>query len=72
MKSQVTEQEDVRQAVTGAMPEGTIDHRNWWHHKNLRRMNLLMVFPLLSIFTLGYANHSRICLVPRLTLLLQL
>ncbi|KAH6886209.1 lactose permease [Thelonectria olida] len=54
MKSQVTEQEDVRQAVTGAMPEGTIDHRNWWHHKNLRRMNLLMVFPLLSIFTLGF------------------
>ncbi|PVH74595.1 general substrate transporter [Cadophora sp. DSE1049] len=37
-----------------AMPQGTIDHTKWWKYKNLRTLNLLLFFPLLSIFTLGF------------------
>ncbi|PSN65783.1 general substrate transporter [Corynespora cassiicola Philippines] len=36
------------------MPEGTIDPSKWLQHKNLRTMNFLLFFPLLSIFTLGF------------------
>ncbi|KAJ0422802.1 general substrate transporter [Aspergillus carlsbadensis] len=46
--------DDVPEAVAGVMPEGTIDPKQWWYHPNLRTMNLLMFFPLLSIFTLGF------------------
>ncbi|KAL3489862.1 MFS hexose transporter [Aspergillus germanicus] len=42
------------------MPEGTIDPKQWWHHPNLRTMNLLMFFPLLSIFTLGFDGSMMI------------
>lgn len=38
------------------MPESSVDVVHWWRHKNLRSLNLLMVFPLLSLFTQGYAS----------------
>lgn len=56
MKPDVIEEENVREAEIAAMPDGTIDHKAWWRHRNLRTMNLLLVFPLLSIFTLGYVR----------------
>ncbi|KAK1623788.1 hypothetical protein BDP81DRAFT_384039 [Colletotrichum phormii] len=37
-----------------AMPEGTVDPRKWWRSKNLRTLNLLLAFPMLSIFTQGF------------------
>lgn len=36
------------------MPESSVDVVHWWRHKNLRSLNLLMMFPLMSIFTQGY------------------
>ncbi|KAH8590035.1 general substrate transporter [Bisporella sp. PMI_857] len=36
------------------MPESSLDTVHWWRHKNLRRLNLLLVIPLLSIFTQGF------------------
>jgi len=53
--AQVHDTADVRAAAAAAMPEGTIDTKQWWKQRNLRNLNLLLVFPLLSIFTLGYA-----------------
>ncbi|OAL51975.1 lactose permease [Pyrenochaeta sp. DS3sAY3a] len=50
----VTDTAAVREAATLAMPEGTIDTSKWLHHKNLRTLNFLLLFPLLSIFTLGF------------------
>lgn len=47
------EQNEVRQAISQAMPESTLDTKRWWRHKNLRALNLLIIIPLLSIFTLG-------------------
>jgi len=43
----------IRESSAAAIPEGTIDHKQWLKHKNLRRLNFLLVFPLISIFTLG-------------------
>lgn len=54
MKPDIVEEEHVGEVEIAAMPEGSIDHKTWWRHRNLRTMNLLLVFPLLSIFTLGY------------------
>ena len=53
MKPPAVNNEDVREAETNIMPEGTIDPSKWLQHKNLRTMNFLLFFPLLSIFTLG-------------------
>lgn len=39
------------------MPESSVDVVHWWRHKNLRSLNLLMMFPLLSLFTQGYASN---------------
>lgn len=36
------------------MPESSVDVVHWWRHKNLRSLNLLMIVPLLSLFTQGY------------------
>jgi hypothetical protein len=58
MAGQDQDRDNVPEATAGAMPEGTIDPKQWWHHPNLRTMNLLMFFPLLSIFTLGYVLLS--------------
>ncbi|KAH7008938.1 lactose permease [Ilyonectria destructans] len=41
-------------AVYDGLPQSSIDTKHWWRHKNLRNLNLLMIFPLLSIFTLGF------------------
>jgi len=49
----------LREIASMAMPEGTVDHTKWWKYKNLRTLNLLLFFPLLSIFTLGFV-HPRI------------
>jgi hypothetical protein len=43
----------VREAAAMSIPQGTIDSNKWWKHKNLRTLNFLLFFPLLSIFTLG-------------------
>lgn len=40
-------------SVALAMPTSTVDTEHWWRHKNLRTLNLLLIFPLLSIFTQG-------------------
>ncbi|KAH7147127.1 lactose permease [Dactylonectria estremocensis] len=40
--------------VNDGMPQSSIDTKHWWRYKNLRNLNLLMIFPLLSIFTLGF------------------
>lgn len=35
------------------MPEGRVDTKNWLKHKNLRKLNFLLLVPLMSIFTQG-------------------
>jgi hypothetical protein len=40
------------------MPESSVDVNKWWRFKNLRTLNLLLVFPLLSIFTQGYVKAN--------------
>ncbi|KFY09917.1 hypothetical protein V491_07900 [Pseudogymnoascus sp. VKM F-3775] len=40
--------------VALAMPASSLDTEHWWRHKNLRTLNFLLVFPLLSIFTQGF------------------
>jgi hypothetical protein len=52
-KSRGREQNDVRQMVARAMPDSKLDTKHWWKHPNLRKLNLLLIIPLLSIFTLG-------------------
>lgn len=47
------EQNEARHAVAQAMPASSLDTKHWWRHKNLRSLNLLLLIPLLSIFTLG-------------------
>ncbi|KAL4778284.1 sugar transporter [Aspergillus varians] len=54
VEGQATQKENVQEIEVVGMPEGNVDYKNWWHQPNLRRMNLLMGFPLLSIFTLGF------------------
>ncbi|KAL4881055.1 general substrate transporter [Aspergillus karnatakaensis] len=41
-------------SVAPGIPEGSVDVDRWWKYKNLRTLNLLMVFPLLSLFTQGF------------------
>ncbi|KAG9252386.1 general substrate transporter [Emericellopsis atlantica] len=36
------------------MPESSVDTAKWWKSRNLRTLNLLLIFPLLSIFTQGF------------------
>ena len=50
--------EHMRAAAASVMPEGHVDTDHWWKYKNLRTLNLLLIFPLLSIFTLGYVRWS--------------
>ncbi|OQE07072.1 hypothetical protein PENVUL_c015G02415 [Penicillium vulpinum] len=33
------------------MPESSVDVVHWWRHKNLRSLNIPMIFPLLSLST---------------------
>ncbi|KUL86934.1 hypothetical protein ZTR_05287 [Talaromyces verruculosus] len=37
-----------------AMPESKLDTRHWRRHRNLRTLNLLLLIPLLSIFSQGF------------------
>jgi hypothetical protein len=39
--------------VVPGIPEGSVDVNHRWKYKILRTLNLLMVFPLLSLFTQG-------------------
>ncbi|CCF36499.1 lactose permease [Colletotrichum higginsianum] len=41
-------------AFVSAIPDSTVDTKYWWRSKNLRALNLLLVFPMLSIFTQGF------------------
>ncbi|RAO66029.1 uncharacterized protein BHQ10_002041 [Talaromyces amestolkiae] len=36
------------------MPESKLDIKHWWRHRNLRTLNLLLLIPLLSIFSQGF------------------
>ncbi|KAH6695974.1 general substrate transporter [Leptodontidium sp. MPI-SDFR-AT-0119] len=36
------------------MPTGGMDTSKWWRYKDLRKLNLLLIFPLLSIFSQGF------------------
>ncbi|KAH8701536.1 general substrate transporter [Talaromyces proteolyticus] len=36
------------------MPISLLDTKHWWRHQNLRTLNLLMLIPLLSIFSQGF------------------
>lgn len=37
-----------------SMPDGAVDPKKWWRSTNLCTLNLLLAFPMLSIFTQGY------------------
>lgn len=39
--------------VRTVMPESSVDTNRWWHSPNLRQLNLLLIIPMLSIFTQG-------------------
>lgn len=43
--------------VTAAMPESSVDTDRWWRSPNLRRLNLLLIIPMLSIFTQGFVPN---------------
>jgi hypothetical protein len=45
----------TRNSIPAAIPvpQGSVDVDHWWRYKNLLTLNLLMVFPLLSLFTQG-------------------
>ena len=45
-----TIQDDV---VVSTMPESSVDTHKWWRSRNLRTLNLLLIIPMLSIFTQG-------------------
>ena len=36
-----------------SLPQTRLDTAHWWRHKNLRTLNLLLLVPLLSIFSQG-------------------
>ncbi|KAJ5374236.1 general substrate transporter [Penicillium concentricum] len=36
------------------LPPSCVDTARWWKHRNLRALNLLMLIPLLSIFSQGF------------------
>ncbi|KAF2822054.1 general substrate transporter [Ophiobolus disseminans] len=40
--------------VRSVMPVSSIDTEKWWRSPNLRRLNLLLMIPMLSIFTQGF------------------
>ncbi|KAI8649645.1 General substrate transporter [Fusarium keratoplasticum] len=44
----------LRQAAASAIPRSSVNTDHWWRYKNLRTLNLLLFFPMLSIFTLGF------------------
>ncbi|KAL3442862.1 general substrate transporter [Aspergillus insuetus] len=46
----------TRNSLSAAIPipESSVDVKHWWRHKNLLTLNMLMVFPLLSLFTQGF------------------
>ncbi|CEL06433.1 hypothetical protein ASPCAL09610 [Aspergillus calidoustus] len=45
----------TRNSISAAIPipASSVDAKHWWRHKNLFTLNMLMVFPLLSLFTQG-------------------
>jgi hypothetical protein len=43
----------ARQVAAAAMPTSSVDTKYWYRQKNLRKLNLLIIVPLVSIFTLG-------------------
>jgi hypothetical protein len=46
------------EAAAAVMPESSVDTDHWWRYKNLRNLNLLLIFPLLSMFTLGLVQKQ--------------
>ncbi|KAL6352089.1 hypothetical protein LRP88_14531 [Fusarium phalaenopsidis] len=40
--------------VRTLMPESSVDTTKWWNSRNLRTLNLLLIVPMLSIFTQGF------------------
>jgi hypothetical protein len=41
------------QPVVDVMPASSVDTAKWWKVRNLRVLNLLLIIPMLSIFTQG-------------------
>lgn len=39
--------------LPGPNPHSSVDTSRWWRYPNLRALNLLMIIPLLSIFSQG-------------------
>ena len=46
--------------IGAVMPESPLDTEHWWRHRNLRNLNLLMLIPLLSIFSQGWVFSQEI------------
>ncbi|RSL44735.1 hypothetical protein CEP54_014555 [Fusarium duplospermum] len=34
--------------------QGNVDAKRWWKYRNLRNLNLLLIIPFLSLFTIGF------------------
>lgn len=41
-------------SAAAAMPSTSVNTSRWWKSRNLRTLNLLLIFPMLSIFTQGF------------------
>ncbi|KAF5962403.1 lactose permease [Fusarium bulbicola] len=48
----ITTTSEVQMAA--AMPESSVNTDRWWKSPNLRQLNLLLIIPMLSIFTQGF------------------
>lgn len=42
----------------GPSTQSSIDTKRWWRYPNLRALNLLMIIPLLSIFSQGLVHTT--------------
>ncbi|RSL48982.1 hypothetical protein CEP54_012657 [Fusarium duplospermum] len=40
-------------AAVRVIPDSSVNVNHWWRHKNLRKLNLLLIIPLMSFFTIG-------------------
>jgi len=45
--------DDSDTSAASEVPQSTIDTKRWWKHKNLLTLNLLLLLPLMSMYTLG-------------------
>ncbi|RSL86003.1 hypothetical protein CEP52_015956 [Fusarium oligoseptatum] len=43
-------------AAVRVIPDSSVDVSRWWRHMNLRKLNLLLIIPLMSLFTVVSAS----------------